>query len=188
MKNNGPWIAALALAAAMPVAADAWIAITSHDRMTGENEVLGVYAQTRPEEPRPSGYGNIYGMLIFDCTEGAVFFQILDEFKNFEIEDRKSTTVEFLPRGTGDWIEIRARFDNEPVQWLSAYTFGERNALTFVSAPELVGFNGFDMLSLAEGRRRLLLEVPSVKGDLYFDFDLEGGDDTLHEAYRKHCG
>ena len=84
--------------------------------------------------------------------------------------------VEFLPHGTARWIEIPIQFDNEPVQGVDAYTSGGRAILSFDK--------NFHMLSLAEGRRRLLVEVPSVKGPLYFDFGLTG----LHEAHREHCG
>ena len=167
MKNNGPWLAALALAAAMPVAAAEWNAMRDLDRMTGDEKVLGVYALTIAEEPRPSVYDYIYGMLIILC-DGAASFQLWSDAADRIIEG-------FMPPGTEDLIDIRVRFDNETVQELSAYTFGRTN-LVFVSA---------DMLSLAEGRRRLLIEVPSVEGDLYFDFDLGF---TLHAAHRKHCG
>ncbi len=167
-------VAALALAAAMPVAAGAsthhfWLAFISFDRMTDEEKVLGVYALTSPEEPRPSVYADIHGMLMIHCAEGVNAF--------FYLVDSEGYPVQFLPHGTEDWIEIRVRFDNETVQELTAYTLvGERTSLVFVSEPY--------MLSLAEGRSRVLIEVPSVEGSLYFDFILTG----LHEAHRKTCG
>ena len=166
MKNNGPWLAALALAAAMPVAADDWIEWRSVDRMTGD-EYVWVYAYTHPEEPRPSVYAETEGILVIDCEDREVWFRL---------NDLEGFLIEFLPHGTANWIEIPIQFDNETFQWLSAYTSGERAILSF----DL----NFDLLSLAEGRRRLLIEVPSNKGDLYFDFNLTG----LHEAHRKHCG
>ena len=166
MKNNGSWLAALAMVAAMPVAADDWTAMRLVDRMTDEEKVLGVYALTSPEEPRPSVYADIHGSLMIECRDRYALFQLIDT---------EGFVVDLLPPGMDH--EIRARFDNETVQELAAYTFGERSLLVFNPDP--------DMLSLAEGRRRVLIEVPSVKGHyLYFDFSLTG----LREAHRETCG
>ena len=171
MKNNGPWLAALALAAAMPVAADDWTAWITLDRLTGDETVVGVYTAARPDEPRPSLYADIEGLLIISCDSGVAYFRL---------SDSEGSIVEFLPHGTADWIEIPIRFDNETVQELDTYTYGERYLLAF-------GNTDTDMLSLAEGRRRLRIKVPSDKGFLYFDFGLTGFT-GLHEAYRETCG
>ena len=165
-KNNGHWLAALALAAAMPVAADDWTAWTHHDRLTDEVKVLGVFTATYPEDPLPkdSGYVSTQGLLSLFCDSRLSVFTMRDSH-GVDIE-------KFMP--SGKFLEIRSRFDNETVQELSAFTDGT-----------VIGFYPeYDMLSLAEGRRRLRIEVPSIKGDLYFDFGLTG----LHEAYRETCG
>ncbi len=167
MKNNGSWLAALALAAAMPVAADDWSAWIVVDRFTGDEEMFAVYTVADPQKPRPSVYAGIVGSLNIHCSGGTAFFRL---------DDPEGYMVEFLPHGTEDRIEISTRFDNETVQELSAYTSGGRAILSFD--------RNLDMLSLAEGRRRVLMEVPSVKGSLYFDFSLTG----LHEAHRENCG
>ena len=171
MNNNGSWLAALtllALAAAMPVAADDWITFTKLDRMTGKEEVVGVYALTSPEEPRPSIFQNAEGQLLIACEDAHTIFTLADP------DDHKNKMItKFMPHGLEDWIEIRARFDDDPVQQLTAMR-GERSWLGFDMDPYMV--------TMAESRR-LLLEVPSVAGDLYFDFGLTG----LHEAYRETC-
>ena len=172
MKNNGPWLAAFALAAAMPVAADDWTAWTSLDRLTGDETVAGVYAAARPDKPRPSLYADIEGLLIISCLSGVAYFRL---------SDSEGSIVEFLPHGTANWIEIPIRFDNETVQELDTYTYGER---TLLAIGNTYWETDTDMLSLAEGRRRLRIRVPSDKGPLYFDFGLIG----LHEAHRETCG
>ena len=163
------WLAgaALALAAAMPVAADDWIAWITIDRFTGDEKMFAVYTDADPQEPSPSVYADIVGSLNIHCSDGTAFFRL---------DDPEGYMVEFLPHGTENWIEIPIQFDNETVERLSAYTSGGRAILSFDK--------NFDMLSLSEGRSRLLLEVPSVKGPLYFDFVLTG----LREAHREHCG
>lgn len=149
MTTNGTWLAgaALATAVAMPVAADDWSAWVQVDRMTGEEEVFGVYTATRLDKPRPSVYADIEGDMIISCDDRTAWFRL---------SDSEGYLVEFMPHGTEDWLEIPARFDSEKVQELTAYNFGERSLLVFDMDP--------DMLSLAEGRRRVMMEVPSVKG------------------------
>ena len=190
MKNNGPWLAALALAAAMPVAADDWIAWRPIDRMTGEEEVFGVYAATRPEEPHPSVYADIEGLLIIECEVRD--FVIAHELyagtvigsAYLRLIDSEGSVVEFmmLP-GPKDWYKIRARFDNETVLELPTFTvYTNRRRGRQIRKRTSPMFP--NMLLWAEGRHQVRLEVPSVEGDLYFDFSLTG----LHEAHRENCG
>ncbi len=168
--------AAIALATST-CAADAWSAWDWTDRMTGELEVRGAKsAVTRPDGYVPSRYEDIGGQLTIPC-DGHAGFRFVDP------EGYVGPLLLWSDEHDIDVFEIRVRFDGEDVTPLTVYTYGRRSAYFLIDPND----NAVGLLSLAEGRSRVLIEVPATDDlghfDFYFDFDLAGA----HDAHREAC-
>ena len=156
----------------------AWELWVSEDRMTGEQEILGVKSFTKkPLDSLARPYQDTEGQLLIYCG-GEAGFRFLEPGRPGYLR----VGPELLEGDTHSYnvFPIRVRFDDEDVELLTVHTFG-KTAAFFEINPE---HNKSDLFSLAQDHLKVLLEVPTSEGDIYFLFGLV----QLDQVYSKACG